>query len=324
MMAWALFCHDFDLSKGINILSEKCPVVLDHYSVTKDTVMGVLNRLIGDQRKLYQARQDENYFFAEIEKTLQDTDINDKPYVLTEEMAFIRNVNGSTDQNSFTGMVKAQDKAFNSEFSHQLWGVLFLPLNQLIDFILSSEVRCTEQIEELDPLSVAMRLEEIREFKPIDMDENVRKALEYLQAKFIDVDYKLTSKGQLIPISLYASALYLQVERLQKQFDLSDILTKSGGLSGISKRMFTKKDFMDRYTTGSKKLIWGNPYVLKEKRKGEGEVIQVLTKASGRLEITLHLSDENARDLEQKIMDAGVSAFYLGKKGLAYVIEIKR
>ena len=31
MTAWALFCHDFDLSKGINILSEKCPVVLDHY-----------------------------------------------------------------------------------------------------------------------------------------------------------------------------------------------------------------------------------------------------------------------------------------------------
>jgi glutaredoxin 3 len=36
MMAWALFCHDFDLSKGINILSEKCPVVLDHYIYTKD------------------------------------------------------------------------------------------------------------------------------------------------------------------------------------------------------------------------------------------------------------------------------------------------
>ena len=35
MTAWALFCHDFDLSKGINILSEKCPVVLDHYIVTE-------------------------------------------------------------------------------------------------------------------------------------------------------------------------------------------------------------------------------------------------------------------------------------------------
>ena len=36
MTAWALFCHDFDLSKGINILSEKCPVVLDHYTVVVD------------------------------------------------------------------------------------------------------------------------------------------------------------------------------------------------------------------------------------------------------------------------------------------------
>ena len=35
MTAWALFCHDFDLSKGINILSEKCPVVLDHYKQSK-------------------------------------------------------------------------------------------------------------------------------------------------------------------------------------------------------------------------------------------------------------------------------------------------
>ena len=31
MIAWALFSHDFCLSKGSNILSEKCPVVLDHY-----------------------------------------------------------------------------------------------------------------------------------------------------------------------------------------------------------------------------------------------------------------------------------------------------
>ena len=35
MTAWALFCHDFDLSKGINILSEKCPVVLDHYNLAE-------------------------------------------------------------------------------------------------------------------------------------------------------------------------------------------------------------------------------------------------------------------------------------------------
>ena len=31
MAAWAIFCHDFDLLKIVNILSEKWPVVLDHY-----------------------------------------------------------------------------------------------------------------------------------------------------------------------------------------------------------------------------------------------------------------------------------------------------
>ena len=103
---------------------------------------------------------------------------------------------------------------------------------------------------------------------------------------------------------------------------MSKALTKSGGLSGISKRGFTKKDFMDRYTTGKKKLIWGNPYVLRERKKGEGEISHPLTKANGTLEINLNITRERARDLEQKILDAGVSSFYLGKKGLAYVLSL--
>jgi uncharacterized lipoprotein len=42
--------------------------------------MGILNRLIGDQRKLYQARQDENYYFTEVEKVLQENDIVDHSF----------------------------------------------------------------------------------------------------------------------------------------------------------------------------------------------------------------------------------------------------
>ena len=146
--------------------------------------------------------------------------------------------------------------------------------------------------------------------------------LDILQSKFDDVNY-LNAKEQLPLISLYASALYLQIERLSKKYDLMNALTKSGGLSGISKRGFTKKDFMDRYTTGSKKLIWGNPFLLKEKKKGEGEVVSILSKANGQLIINLNISKDQARDLEEKIENAGVSSFYLGKKGLAYVTDIR-
>ncbi|MFC2995300.1 type I-Fv CRISPR-associated protein Cas5fv [Acinetobacter sichuanensis] len=288
--------------------------------VSKDTVMGILNRLIGDQRKLYQARQGKDYYFSEIEPLLQDTDIIDQP-LISNEMAYIRNVSGSTDQNSFTGLIKANDPAFKSAYSAELWGVLWINLSEVLHFIQDETVK-VKSTELLDPITVCSRIEALSAEKPIDTEDAVKEALDTLQAKFSDVNY-LTAKQQVPLVSLYTSALYLQIERLSKVYDLSNALTKSGGLSGISKRGFTKKDFMDRYTTGSKKLIWGNPYLLKEKKKGEGEVVSVLTKASGKLTINLNISKEQARDLEEKIENAGVSSFYLGKKGLAYVTDIR-
>lgn len=288
--------------------------------VSKDTVMGILNRLIGEQRKLYQARQDKEYYFSEIEKILQDEDIIDKSKI-SNEMVYIRNVSGSTDQNSFTGMIKANDPAFKSEYSSELWGILWLDLDEVAQFICDEKHLIQTDIG-LDPISVCSQIELLSAEKAIDAVDSVKDALDILQSKFDDVNY-LNAKEQLPLISLYASALYLQIERLSKNYDLSNALTKSGGLSGISKRGFTKKDFMDRYTTGSKKLIWGNPFLLKEKKKGEGEVVSILTKASGQLIINLDISKDQARDFEEKIENAGVSAFYLGKKGLAYVKNIR-
>lgn len=289
-------------------------------SVTKDTVMGILNRLIGEQRKLYQARQDKDYYFSAIESVFQDADIIDEA-IHSNEMAYIRNVSGSTDQNSFTGEIKANDPSFKSLYSSALWGVLWLNLTEISEFILD-ENTAVNKIGDLDPILVCERIEYLSSEKPQDLSNDLQEVLDILQTTFPEVNY-LTAKGQLPLVSLYTSALYLQIERLSKSYDLSNALTKSGGLSGISKRGFTKKDFMDRYTTGSKKLIWGNPYLLKEKKKGEGEVVSILTKASGKLTINLNISKEQARDLEEKIENAGVSSFYLGKKGLAYVTDIR-
>ena len=288
--------------------------------VTKDTVMGILNRLIGEQAKLYQARQRPDYYFADIEKSLTDADIVDNA-MISNEMVYIRNVSGSTDQNSFTGLIKANDAAFKSPFSSALWGILWLSLEQVQGFILDQTFTVQSEFA-LDPIIVCEQIEFLSAEKPLDLTDKTEQVLSVLKSHFPDVNY-LTAKDQLPLISLYTSALYLQIERLQKDYDLSLVLTKSGGLSGISKRGFTKKDFMDRFTTGNKKLIWGNPYLLKERKKGEGEVSSILTKASGQLEINLNISKDQARDLEEKIENAGVSAFYLGKKGLAYVKNIR-
>lgn len=286
--------------------------------ISHDTVMGVLNRLIGDQRKLYQAKKCPNYFFAELENSITFENIHDRSKPINKEIVYIRNITGSTDQNSFTGMIKGNDPIFSSDYSDAFWGLLTLDFDGVCQFIVQPDF-VVENKRTFDPLSVLEQLEQLNKLKAMEKIGIVEDALAELKAKFPDAEY-IDGKGMIKPIMFYCSALYLQICRLVSQdFDLTNALTKNGGISGISKRGFTPKDFMDRFTTGSKKPIWGNPYLLKEKRKGEGEVTSLLTKANGVLEIHLDIAQEKALQLKDMIEAAGVSSFYLGKKGLAYV-----
>jgi hypothetical protein len=101
-------------------------------AVTHDTVMGLLNRLLGDQSKLYQARDQEAYYFKEIESLVT---FEDRPDYVNQEMTYIRNITGSTDQNSFTGMIQADAPMLISDYSQELWGILDLSVSALCDFI---------------------------------------------------------------------------------------------------------------------------------------------------------------------------------------------
>ncbi|PSU83608.1 hypothetical protein CTM93_10965 [Photobacterium phosphoreum] len=286
---------------------------------TLDTVMGVLNRLIGDQRKLYQARSKifaADYYFEDLEEKVSFID----KAQITNEITYIRNMNGSTDQNSYTGMIKISDPIFTSDYSPEFWGVLNLEFSELCDFIIHGG-KVDANIE-LDPLNIISRLELLNKEKAFENEGNILQAINILNKEFPDITYE-NNKGLITPISLYCSALYLQLSRLSEHYDLTSAKTKAGGISGISKRGFTKKDFMGRFTTGPKKLIWGNPYIKKQKIKGQGEVTSMMTKASGQLEITIDVDRIKAQEIKTLIENAGVSSFFLGKKGLAYVANIR-
>lgn len=285
-------------------------------NISLDTVMGVLNRLIGDQRKLYQSRRSNDYFFQNIEAQVNFKDIP----IITNEITYIRNVTGSTDQNAFTGVIKSDDKIFSSNYSEAFWGVLALDFENLCQFIVEEEYQINSDIG-LNPLSIIAMLELLNKQKPVANEGEANRAIEALKNEFDDVNY-INKKGEIVPISLYCSALYLQLERLSKHLDMDSAKTKAGGISGISKRGFTKKDFMNRFTTGDKKKIWGNPYVREEFIQGEGKSKLLMTKASGQLEINISIDREKAKEIKRLIENAGVSSFYLGKKGLAYVIDI--
>jgi hypothetical protein len=285
--------------------------------ITLDTVMGILNRLIGDQRKLYQARNQPAYYFADIEPLVS---FEDKKTVSNNEIMYIRNMTGSTDQNAFTGAIKTDDVMFSSDYSAEFWGVLALDFTELCDFIIDNSL--VIKTIQADPLSIIGRLEVLNKEKAVANEGRISEARTVLNQHYPDTEY-LNNKGNIAPIMFYCSALYLQLQHLGNRYDMSSAKTKSGGISGISKRGFTKKDFMDRYTTGAKKTIWGNPYIRKEFIKGEGETSLMLTKASGQIEINLDIDKDKAREIEAMIENAGVSSFYLGKKGLAYVDSLR-
>ena len=283
--------------------------------VTKNTVMGLLNRLIGEQRKLYQAENERTYYFKDIKSKIT---FNDKAE-FCNEIIFLRNISGSTDQNSFTGMIKINDSIFTSDYSQEFWGILALDFDALISYVINDEKIYTDI--ELNPISISDKFDEIAKIKALDKTVNLKKVLLILDQNFPETNY-LNKKGQVVPSNVYCSCLYLQYKRLLSKYDMNSLLTKSGTISGISKRIFTKKDFMNKFTTGDKKKIFGNPYMSKEFVKGEGQIVSTLSKANGTLEIILDISREKAKELKQMIENAGVSSFYLGKKGLAYVTNI--
>jgi len=286
--------------------------------VTLDTVMGILNRVIGDQRKLYQSRVADDYYFKDIDYLDSEKVLFKDKSVETSEMTYIRNITGSTDQNSFAGSIKSNDLMFSSDYSAEFWGVLALDFEALCQFIvLKNKVKV---VIEADPVSIISKLELLNKEKSVVNEGLPNEAMNTLMQTFDGIEY-LNKKGEIMPISLYCSALYLQLDRLSDQFDMSSAKTKAGGISGISKRGFTTKDFMNRFTTGEKKKIWGNPYIRKERIKGVGEVTSLMTKASGQLEINLDISREKAKEVKAMIENAGVSSFYLGKKGLAYISQ---
>ena len=103
------------------------------------------------------------------------------------------------------------------------------------------------------PISIIEILEQLNKEKPVENKDNITEVITALSNKFSDQNY-LNRKGEVVPISLYCSGLYLQLERLSAKFDMDSAKAAQGGITGISKKGFTKKDFLVRYTTGKKKM----------------------------------------------------------------------
>ena len=353
--------------------------------ISESTVLGVLCRLIGDQRKLYQIKESAGYYFRDIENRISHEIRSEQ---ISKETAFIINKSDKRPaQTTFLGVIPDATDLFFSDSAPQLWSIIYLSLNELMDFILSDSAY--EKTGSSLPRDILFRVDEIsnvktetgrpvktiarevgelnekiskekdklakrrekfeviaspterqkkafegsvetfsRNIKELQDDinkiQNSKKRIEFekklkavvtlLDKKFSDKkdpDKSYLENENIYRMRLYAAALYIQAERMDRQkMPVDYCFNRKGEISiqGFSKRGFNSiRDFLNRLA-GSKTKTVGTPFPL--------------TKTSGQLEITIDVDRDKAKEIRNLIENAGVSSFYLGKKGLAYVKSI--
>ena len=289
--------------------------------VTKDTIMGILNRLIGDRRKLYQSRQDPNYFFLNLEKNITFEDHAQ----ISQELVYLRNMNGSTNQNSFTGTIKSDIPLFVSPTGKLLWSILDLSIEEVCNFIIRAGHNNINSIHDSNSIIKFMNDNKLKKASVVPLTLAMTELHNIFPLVFTAAFLKAQfSKKTINILPLYCSALYIQVDRLkQAGHPVEDYLTKKGNIKGISKKGFILRDFMgpDKIT-GGKKLIYGNPYIYKTITKIIGQRNYMLNKATGSLDINIDIPEEEALNLIDMIDCAAVHSFVVGKKGIAYIENI--
>lgn len=368
--------------------------------ISKNTILGVLCRLIGDQRPLWKAKQSSNFYFSDIEDKILNPVI-ERNKQETNELVYLTNKSDDRcGQNGYIGVLDNDNPWFFSTESMLLWSVLYLNKHQLIEFILSKEscmavisgdlCKPTKLIRRVDVISdlkleegaviktkdrqrkdqqsiVDKKLKHLSDYKdkitikpPITVGQKAKseeklaglveefqqanscldelvyrsetefelalnKAVIYLSSKFPNkkkLGEEYCKDGVVYPMSLYAAALYLQAERLMVNgvnLPFMDTSKPEIQIQGFSKSGFNSvRDWLNKMAGGRKKAVGTPCYIQKQ---------------SGKLEIEIKLIDEDKgrefpeltryQEIKLLIENAGVSSFYLGKKGLAYVTDIR-
>ena len=281
--------------------------------VTIDTVMGVLNRLIGESRKLWQAREDENYYFKDIEPLVE---FKDDVKCLSKEIVVLRNFMGNFNPSGMSGSYNTSTPIFKSDYSAELWGIFAMEFDEILNYIVTGVDPLKQQ--DLDPHNIIDRIDAISKIKASQYD--CTDAFDRIKAKY-EVELKNDIIEKTSASVYYFCALYLKFEELANRgYGVQEILSKNGCFPGFSKRSFTKADFNGNVSTGGKQLIIGNPYYV----KGRGKIDEkMLSKADGTVTITIDIDKEKSLELKTMMENASVSSFRLGKKGLAYVSNVR-
>jgi hypothetical protein len=289
--------------------------------ITIDTILGILCRLVGDVRRLDDIKLIENHPIVKIKDKISF--INNNSYYQNELINL--HTPPKTSPNGAGGMIINQSPLMiNNDFSENFFSIFnYRSEDELLIYIekllkKDTSIRFEKYIGEVSLLNLVrqMNLGEER-FKGSDSNEKFSKLL----GKKVYNIYGLLLYERINYLNYFKDYPEEIAQTLNKNGNIPGIATTSGGL--------TVKDFYSAYVK-EKKTTWNLPYSIKTKRVffKDGEKMNFnaslgVTKEGGNLVINLNVDNDVAQEIKTMIKEASVNTFYMGKKGLAYITEIK-
>jgi hypothetical protein len=215
--------------------------------ISLSTILGVLSRLIGDQRKLYQSRQSDNYYFSDLEDKISWS--LSEPQTTNELMYLTNKSDDRCGQSSFLGVLEDDNQWFFSKDVHLLWSILYLTQEQLIEFILNQNISLKETrncfpkslIERVNKLSDS-KSDEGTVLKTRDKLLDEKQALIEKKRKSL-MDFREKSKSKPPKTSAQQTKVKLQLIKLDNElkdaeFSLDSFLNDNN--SSLFDSKFTK------------------------------------------------------------------------------------
>lgn len=288
--------------------------------ISINTVLGIMYRLFGYIKPLKYILNEEHY----LKKLIENNKIyfNNIIKSKSEEIVFLRNNTGSNDQNSYSGI--PDDSILNLSDIQKIFNIINFNREELINYILFDkypeiEIQNIGLIEFANLLDKKNKEEKIKD-KELLIDINNK--MTQLSNNF---EFVIESSLYLIAINKYSILYFSSFDNIQYKKYLTNNNTFSG-ISFSSAKSFTKKDFMAKFANS--KIVYGNPYMTDfwiDNPEQEGKFKKFnksLDKKNGILEIIIDCDYQQEKEIKEMIENSGVSSFYLGKKGFAYIKEI--
>jgi len=292
---------------------------------TEQTAKGVIYRLVGEQRRLFQV--DDNYLgFIDGKISFARENVEE-----TKELVSLRNINKSADNPSgYAGIAGKETHPYytNEKYSSIfLWPLVATP-RELRDFILTGSYKTQSILRYSNRLHLLNGFEFLKggadyygnklKLEELFSKEELEAVLTKLRTEFPNVNYKdkdVAEYGIWVTSSLYLLDRVLHPQLSDSELEIYDNGKKKWN-KGIAHRGVTGKDF--RESLLKKGTVIASPLKDEPHKKRN-----LLSKKSYTLIIDLDISEEDARKLKRMIADAAVGTFSVGKKGLAYLKEIK-